>query len=30
MGKTASDPLKSSLRYFRDEYEAGIKKTATA
>ncbi|CCK82294.1 (2Fe-2S) ferredoxin domain-containing protein [Desulfobacula toluolica] len=30
LGKTASDPLKSSLRYFRDEYEAGIKKTATA
>lgn len=30
LGKTASDPLKSSLRYFRDEYEAGIKKTAAA
>lgn len=25
LGKTASDPLKSSLRYFRDEYEANIK-----
>ncbi|MEJ2108468.1 MAG: NADH-ubiquinone oxidoreductase-F iron-sulfur binding region domain-containing protein [Acidobacteriota bacterium] len=24
LGKTASDPLRSSLRYFRDEYEAGI------
>ncbi|WP_300464366.1 NADH-ubiquinone oxidoreductase-F iron-sulfur binding region domain-containing protein [Desulfobacula sp.] len=24
LGKTACDPLKSSLRYFRDEYEAGI------
>ena len=24
LGKTASDPLKSSLRYFRDEYEAMI------
>ncbi|WP_299980243.1 NADH-ubiquinone oxidoreductase-F iron-sulfur binding region domain-containing protein [Desulfobacula sp.] len=25
LGKTASDPLLSSLRYFRDEYEARIK-----
>ncbi len=25
LGKTASDPLKSSLRYFKDEYEANIK-----
>ncbi|MBW1806702.1 MAG: NAD(P)H-dependent oxidoreductase subunit E [Deltaproteobacteria bacterium] len=25
LGKTASDPLLSSLRYFRDEYEASIK-----
>jgi len=25
LGKTASDPLLSSLRYFRDEYEANIK-----
>ena len=24
LGKTASDPLKSTLRYFRDEYEANI------
>ncbi|MCD4742274.1 MAG: NADH-quinone oxidoreductase subunit F, partial [Desulfobacteraceae bacterium] len=24
LGKTASDPLLSSLRYFRDEYEANI------
>ncbi len=26
LGKTASDPLLSTLRYFRDEYEANIKK----
>jgi NADP-reducing hydrogenase subunit HndC len=25
LGKTASDPLKGTLRYFRDEYEANIK-----
>ena len=25
LGKTASDPLKSSLRYFKDEYEANIR-----
>jgi len=25
LGKTASDPLRSTLRYFRDEYEANIK-----
>jgi len=25
LGKTASDPLLSGLRYFRDEYEAHIK-----
>ena len=24
LGKTASDPLLSTLRYFRDEYEANI------
>jgi NADP-reducing hydrogenase subunit HndC len=24
LGKTASDPLRSTLRYFRDEYEAGL------
>jgi NADH:ubiquinone oxidoreductase subunit F (NADH-binding) len=24
LGKTAADPLKSMLRYFRDEYEAQI------
>jgi NADH-quinone oxidoreductase subunit F len=24
LGKTASDPLKSSLRYFRKEYEANL------
>ena len=24
LGKTAADPLKSTLRYFRDEYEAAI------
>jgi len=24
LGKTASDPLKSMLRHFRDEYEAQI------
>jgi len=27
LGKTASDPFKSSLRYFKDEYEANIKVT---
>lgn len=27
LGKTATDPLKSSLRYFRDEYETNIKHT---
>jgi len=26
LGKTAADPLLSTLRYFRDEYEANIKK----
>jgi NADH-quinone oxidoreductase subunit F len=26
LGKTASDPLLSTLRYFRDEYEAKIKR----
>jgi NADH-quinone oxidoreductase subunit F len=26
LGKTASDPLKGTLRYFRDEYEANILK----
>ncbi len=26
LGKTASDPLLSTLRYFRDEYEVGIEK----
>lgn len=26
LGKTAADPLLSTLRYFRDEYEASIKK----
>jgi len=25
LGKTAADPLRSTLRYFRDEYEANIK-----
>ena len=25
LGKTASDPLKGTLRYFREEYEASIK-----
>lgn len=25
LGKTAPDPLKSALRYFKDEYETGIK-----
>ena len=25
LGKTAADPLLSTLRYFRDEYEANIK-----
>jgi len=25
LGKTASDPLRSTLRYFRDEYEASIR-----
>jgi NADH-quinone oxidoreductase subunit F len=29
LGKTASDPLRSTLRYFRDEYEAGIKESVT-
>ena len=27
LGKTASDPLLSTLRYFRDEYETNIEKT---
>ena len=27
LGKTAADPLRSKLRYFRDEYEANIEKT---
>lgn len=27
LGKTAADPLRSTLRYFRDEYEANIEKT---
>jgi NADH-quinone oxidoreductase subunit F len=27
LGKTAADPLLSTLRYFRDEYEANIEKT---
>ena len=27
LGKTAADPLKSTLRYFRNEYEATISKT---
>jgi NADP-reducing hydrogenase subunit HndC len=27
LGKTAADPLLSTLRYFRDEYEASIEKT---
>ncbi len=26
LGKTAADPLRSTLRYFRDEYEANIEK----
>ena len=26
LGKTAPDPLLSTLRYFRDEYEANIEK----
>ena len=26
LGKTAADPLRSTLRYFRDEYEANIAK----
>jgi len=26
LGKTAADPLRSTLRYFRDEYEANIGK----
>ncbi|HPJ68966.1 MAG TPA: NADH-ubiquinone oxidoreductase-F iron-sulfur binding region domain-containing protein [Desulfobacteraceae bacterium] len=30
LGKTASDPFKSTLRYFRDEYEANIKKEKSA
>ncbi len=30
LGKTASDPLKSTLRYFRDEYEANIKEEKCA
>jgi NADH-quinone oxidoreductase subunit F len=25
LGKTATDPLKATLRYFREEYEAAIK-----
>lgn len=25
LGKTASDPLKGTLKYFREEYEANIK-----
>jgi len=28
LGKTAADPLKSALRYFREEYEAGIENRA--
>jgi NADH-quinone oxidoreductase subunit F len=30
LGKTAADPLRSTLRYFRDEYEAKIAKTKLA
>jgi len=26
LGKTAADPLRSTLRYFKDEYEANIEK----
>ncbi len=26
LGKTAADPLRSTLRYFRDEYKANIEK----
>jgi NADP-reducing hydrogenase subunit HndC len=29
LGKTAADPLLSTLRYFRDEYEANIEKVKT-
>ena len=26
LGKTAADPLRSTLRYFRDKYEANVEK----
>ncbi len=29
LGKTGTDPLKGTLRYFKEEYEATIKKSAT-